>query len=330
MRNSADIRKMNKNKIRRILWSGGGYTKQQIAGITGLSVATCNTLLNELLDAGEVIGEKARVAEVGRSTTRYEIDERFESILCLTFDMVNGQRKLTWWLLSMLGNITASNTINFDLLTIDTLKNQITDIFQSYQNISVTVVGTPSIAEHGIIRHCDIPELEGLALVDHLSNQFGIPVLMENDMHLKAFGFYMMQETSDSVVTLGNFPAHVLPGTASVHGGTILKGANQFAGMVGFLPYGIQRDEYLAQLNPKESLPLIEKAVIAIIALVNPEIIVFTGDLINQEKLHTIQENCQQHIPNEYIPRFQYQENMDHYYLEGMYQQALIQKGEIL
>ena len=56
--------------------------KQSIAADTGLSVATCNTLLNELERSGEVYSQKYQLNGVGRSTSVYQINEDYESILC--------------------------------------------------------------------------------------------------------------------------------------------------------------------------------------------------------------------------------------------------------
>lgn len=76
-----------------------------------------------------------------------------------------------------------------------------------------------------------------MPLVQLLEQRFGLPVHMENDIHYKAYGYYKKEGREDDIVTLCFFPANVLPGTASVYHGTVLKGNNQFAGMVGFLPY---------------------------------------------------------------------------------------------
>ena len=50
---------------------GKHYTKQQAAAGTGLSVATCNTLLNDLQMHKIVSGEKRQLGEVGRSSVLY-------------------------------------------------------------------------------------------------------------------------------------------------------------------------------------------------------------------------------------------------------------------
>lgn len=76
MKNSADIRRDNKKSIYRFLLEDRGavrtsqtmerpegerlrqYTKQEVAAATGLSPATCNTLLNDMERAGDCAGRK--------------------------------------------------------------------------------------------------------------------------------------------------------------------------------------------------------------------------------------------------------------------------------
>ena len=48
MMDSAGVKRQNVDLIRRLLWQGKQLTKLEISKRTGLSVATCNTLLNEL------------------------------------------------------------------------------------------------------------------------------------------------------------------------------------------------------------------------------------------------------------------------------------------
>ena len=47
---------------------GKEFTKQELARHTGLSTATCNTLINEMAADGEVTGHKLQLGEVGRSS----------------------------------------------------------------------------------------------------------------------------------------------------------------------------------------------------------------------------------------------------------------------
>lgn len=329
MKDSTDIRKINQHKIRTILWTGEEYTKQQIAVATGLSVATCNTLLNDMASENEVIGEKKRLSDVGRESICYQINEDYESILCLSFEMLDGEKILNLTLLSPIGRILKRKTITYNLLNYTVISENVSLFALQYSNISQIMVGTPSIAEFGIIKHSDIIELENENIVEKMMNEFQIPVYLENDMHFKGFGYYKKMGKAEEVITLANFPAHILPGTVSVHAGTILKGNNQFAGMVGFLPYEMSKEEFLAQLNRESSRPLISKAITSIIAIVNPGVIVFTGELVDEERLALIRNDCLEVIPADYMPNLIYKDDFDSYYIEGMYQKALELKGTI-
>lgn len=329
MKDSADIRKLNKNKIRKILWGGGQYTKQQISVNTGLSVATCNTLLNEMELEKEVIGEKKRLCDVGRESVCYQINEEYETILCISFEKITDKKFFNMVLLSSVGRILEQKSLCYDILNYSVISENVSDISTRYTNISQIMIGTPSIAECGIIRHCDIVELENEKIVQNLAEQFHIPVHLENDMHFKAYGYYKKCNKHEEIISLVNFPLHVLPGAVSIYGGTILKGKNQFAGMVGFLPYGVKREVEMALLEKETCRPFVSNAITSIIAIINPSVIVFTGELLNENSLEWIRNNCLNYIPAEYMPKFIYQDNLDTFYLEGMYQKALELKGAV-
>lgn len=326
MKDSAEIRRANRETIRRVLWRGGEHTKQGIALETGLSVATCNTLLNEMEASGEVLGEKRRLQEVGRSTAAYQINEAYQPILCVRFQKARGVTSLEVTVVSALGHVLEEKRWEKSPLTGQDICLAVGEVLERRPETAQILVGTPSIAEHGILRQCDLPELEGEPLGDRLWSAFGRPVHMENDMHYKIYGCYKRCGRPEEVLTLANFPSGVLPGTASIHSGTVLRGHNQFAGMTGFLPWegwGRERDFE----NRERAFPRIVASVAAVIVTVNPAAILFTGDLVDGEVLERVREACKTTIPAEYLPEFSYEENVDHYYLEGMYQRALDERG---
>ena len=254
MKDSADIRKVNRHKIFTILWYGGQFSKQQLSVQTGLSIATCNTLLNEMEQAKEVIGEKKRLQDVGRETVCYKINEAYESFLCINFEVLNDMRYFTIHLLSPVGTIIEKVEKQFAILDYPAIASEVEHLLENHKNVSQILIGIPGIAKNGIIRHSDIDELENIALVSLLEKKFHIPVHMENDMHYKAYGYYCKHGKEDEIVTFAYFPTGILPGTASVHGGMIIKGRDHFAGMPGFLPFDTNRDELPALLQNMSSI----------------------------------------------------------------------------
>lgn len=328
MQDSAGIKKQNKAQIRRLLASGEGYSKQQIAGKTGLSVASCNTYLNEMEGTGEVLGDKQKLHEVGRSSVVYRLNEEYESIVCLYFELIQGIKSLTAAVLSPTGKVKQLSTTHFETLDLHAITGSLEQVLADFPNATQIMVGTPSIAENGIIRHSDIPELEGIELVPVLQRQFGLPVFLANDMHYKVYGYSQKEGITDQIVTLVNYPSGVLPGTATVYNGSVLTGRNLFAGMVGFLDYGISREEQIRLLYRPMARPLIRRAVIALISILNPHKLLLTGDLIEEGDLAEIRAACETCIPEEYLPEFEYIPEITPYYLAGMYWTAVNRKVE--
>ena len=326
MSSSADIRKENKKAIYRVMLDGQLHTKQQISVSTGLSVATCNTLLNDMTQQGLVCAGSKHFGDVGRSSVLYQINDDYESYLAIHFYMIQRQRWIEYIVFSACGNILSRVTKKYDVVDYAQVESVISDVIQTHPNLSQIIVGTPSISQFGVIRHCDIPELENVPLLEKLEQRFSLPVAMENDMHHKAYGYYKLSGNGEDVISLGYFSDHILPGTATIHKGTIIRGAHSFAGMTGFLPYDMSKEKQLAMLEPDTCIPFITKSVCAIIVLLNPGTIVLTGNLINEAMLETVIENCKKDIPTEYLPEFKLVDSFDKYYYEGMYQLAVDRK----
>lgn len=326
MKDSAAIKRENKGRIYRLLTGGTPCTKQQIALETGLSVASCNTYLNEMERAGQVLGEKQKLHEVGRSAVVYRLNEDYECFLCLSFALIQGIKSITTQVLSPTGRLLDRQVQRFDTLDAAAILGQAGAAFGRFPHISQILAGTPSIAEHGVIRHSDIPELEQVPLKALLEQQFGRPVHLANDMHYKVYGYCRQNRLEDQIVTLVNYPAGVLPGTATVHKGMLLTGKNLFAGMVGFLGYGMTLDQQLQKLRRPEAQPLIIQASTALISILNPHRLLFTGDLLRAEDLDRIGAACRRCIPAEYMPDLVFLPSTDDCYRWGMYWTAIDRK----
>lgn len=328
MNDSAQIKRANKALIHRLLISGESYTKQQIALETGLSVASCNTYLNEMETTGQVVGEKQKLHDVGRTAAVYRLNEAVDQTLCLYFQLIQGVKSITTAVLSPTGRLLWQQVEAFDPLDAAAIRQEAAGALARFPQISRIMAGTPSIAEYGVIRHSDIPELEDLPLKALLEEAFHLPVFLANDMHYKVYGYYRQEGLSDQIVTLVNYPAGVLPGTATVHKGVLLTGRNLFAGMVGFLDYGMSLDQQIQTLRRPGAEPLIVKAAVALISILNPHRLVLTGDLLRQEDLASIRAACLRCIPEEYMPDLVFLPSTDRYYLMGMYWTAMDRKDQ--
>ena len=63
--------------------------------------------------------------------------------------------------------------------------------------------------------------------------------------------------------------------------------------------------------------------VVSVIAVINPQMIVFTGDLLTEKMLTQLEAECKKFIPEEHMPEMYYEEDTNPYYLRGMYEKAM-------
>ncbi|MBQ8201555.1 MAG: ROK family transcriptional regulator [Clostridia bacterium] len=324
MQSSADIRRENRKRIYRLLLDGKSYTKQQLAAGTGLSVPTCNTLLNEMQALGVVNGTVYHTGEVGRSSALYRIDEMHEAYLAISFRVEMGLRVMESVVFSALGNVLRREKVSFSQLDASRISCQVKKVLDA--SIVHVLLAIPGIADHGMIRYSDIHELERIPLKDALEAEFCIPVTMETDMHCMAYGYSRREGHTDDVITLAYFPSNLFPGTATIHKGTIIRGAYGIAGMAGFLPYGVSREEQLQLLVPATCIPYVAKSLCAIMVLLNPGTIVLSGDLINPGMLVEVRRICAEDIPAEYMADFVIADSFQDSLYAGLFEMAVDSK----
>ncbi|MGN1234736.1 MAG: hypothetical protein ACI4U2_01985 [Christensenellaceae bacterium] len=149
MSNTSEIRKINVSHIRQVMMDGQEYTVQKLAQLTGLSVATCNTIAKLLAAEGELTAEKRRLSEVGRSSAIYRINTEYKSLLFLCCEE-REQRKYLKILVSYLyGGMRASEEVECDGFDQDTVLEVLLDCLKRYGSVVRAAVAVPDAASVG-------------------------------------------------------------------------------------------------------------------------------------------------------------------------------------
>lgn len=325
MENTAKIRIENRNRLRRRFWQGGEHTKLSLAHDTGLSLATCSTLLNEMEADGEIIGVKRRLGEVGRSSTIYRANEETDLILCLHCDLIDRTPSQSWSVRTVTGQVLEQSLMQPQTqITAQSLADLAKAVCRRYPAIRQIMLGVPGVAEDDTVRYCDIPDLDDQPLRSLMQAETGCAVHMENDMHYRIYGYARQHADEQDVLTLCYWNRSVLPGTATFHKGTLITGHNLFAGYAAFLPYPMGRERQMELLGRQDTAQsLIDAAVCCMISLLNPNVMVLSGDLFSPQSIPHLQTACRRFIPEAYLPCFQYVRDTEPEYLIGMYQRAL-------
>lgn len=320
--NTAQIRLWNKHRIKEALRQLSCGTKNSVSRMTDLSVATCNTLLNELALTGEILElEQNPVGEsfVGRPAKYYCYNENYAYVCSLCLYYENGERRLSHSIRNLANTVIAEGSVIRERIDLKVLIQQVTELIERYPNIAGIGIGIPGIVNRdGSVDVCDLEELSGVPLKEELAQQFGIPVCIENDMNLIAYGLYQKGKETEGILTAISFFRENLPGTGIIMEGQILHGKSNFAGEVSYLPLGYDRAHQLALYkDPKAALQLIGNTLACVIGVLNPDTIALTGEVLQSVSISEINAVITQSIPEKHLPNIHYIEDADPFYHLG-------------
>lgn len=300
-------------------------TKGDISAQTGLSLATCGTILNELCAEGEVIEESLDESRGGRPAKRYIYNSNYFNILSVYAEGTDDVGVISSSVTSADGkNIVEYNEI-YNNLTVETLINHIQEVKDRHPNIKALGLGLPGILVDGKVLTCDITHFEGLNITELLNSQFSIFVQVGNDMNYTAFGFYRnnCRDINDPIAYIFMPPRHCA-GCGIVISGKMLRGASQFAGEVSKLPF---YDNLTTGKNTHpHHTPEFEKLLhitSSLIPIINPVTIAISGHNISQTCIDELSIELLKRFDSKHIPHFVYRDCIKADYHNGISEHTL-------
>jgi len=310
-RTTREIKKHNVVLVINALKALTSATKAELAAHTGLSIATCGTVLNELCLTGEVMALAQDVSSGGRPAQRFACDPSFFSLLSLYVEGSSEQSRIVVSVSSALGDVLEQWDKSFEFLTLAQFTDTISEAIARHPAIRAMGIGLPGVVSQGEVLACDIPLFEGLKLTEKLRQQFGIFVEAANDMNYSAWGFYRNncpQEQAPLAYILQ--PEHHCTGCGVVINGQVLQGASHFAGEVSFLP--------VPQGNDVPVITKMVNLVRSLVAVINPATIALSGVQISPEVIAEVGRQCLLTIPPQHMPQLVYRQSIQPDYLIGI------------
>jgi hypothetical protein len=297
--------------VTQALKSLGSATKAEVAAQTGLSIATCGAVLNELRLTREVMALELEESRGGRPAQRYAYNPDYFSVLSLYAQGSDAAAQIIWSVNSATGASLAQGEVRFLPLSLETFYQQIAGLLADYPNIKALGIGLPGVVVKGRVATCDISAFAGVDVEQQLREKFGIYVQADNDMNYTAYGFYRSSCAGETAPVAYIFKPDVpCLGCGMVINGQVLQGASQFAGEVSNLPY-----------KDLDKLPVAEemaKVIVSLSAIINPATIALSGPKISDALIPELTERCQEHIPAQHMPALIYRPSMRQDYLQGI------------
>lgn len=306
MSSTMEIKLQNLDSIRDAIRLEGSGTKAGLSKSTGLSVATCNNLLNEMFERGELLQVDQDESQGGRKASRFIYNKNYYHVLGIYVKIVQGMRNVGYTIANAIGDIIEQEVLHPDWIDCDYL----CDLFQQRLArdplIRSAALAIPGNVYQGKVEYCDIHSLEGLDLQTILEQQLNISVIVENDMNMIAYGAYWTNHKNENCLVAVDFPVDDCVGSGIVIDGKIYKGATLFAGELSFAleENGIPRAKQPAcKLGKSELFKILAKSVMMLTCVLNPNCIVLMCEVMEEDDLVMIRDYCKKFISEYHIPR---------------------------
>lgn len=310
-RTTREMKKHNVVLVVNALKALNSATKADLSAQTGLSVATCGTVLNDLCLTGEVLALALDASSGGRPAQRYAYNPDFFSVLSLYVEGNNASARIAALITSATGEALEQLDTACQPFALEHFFDTLSGIVTRYPNLQAMGIGLPGVIVDGVVASCDIALFEHLALVQILQEKFGLFVQVGNDMNYTAYGFYRSncpQETGPVAYLLQ--PEGECTGCGMVINGRVLQGASHFAGEVSHLP--------LAQQPDGEMTERLGDIIVTLVAVINPVTVALSGPQLKAQDLADIRRHCQDRIPEQHLPALIYRPSIEQDYLQGI------------
>lgn len=311
-----EIKQLNQQLIRDVLRSGEIYTKADIGRETGLSLATCGTILNEMLAEKEVLETSRQKSRGGRPAACYQYNKDYYRMIGIYADNGNECGHLGYVVYNALEEVIEEGREEVGEVSPEAMLGRLDLLMETYENVRGISVGIPGIVSGGKILSCDIGALERVDLEAMIREKYQVYVSVSNDMNYIAYGAYDRQNSEEDLTVL-YFPQNHYAGCGSIVNGKLLCGAGQMAGELSYLyrAEGIPRPESGGSGEPAEFLG---KILIYLTALLNPARILMISHDPERIPWNEAAELCRETLGETAVPEIEMTSEFYENYIHGL------------
>ncbi len=325
--NTQQLKEFNVDQLRRILRMRPQVTKNDLAKLSGLSVATCGNILREMTATKEVFEVAQAKSTGGRPAKTYLLNKDFHHIAALYARRENNNLTLAYRITNLTGDIIIEKSLAKDQVTLEVLKETIDEIITTHPTVHAFALGLPGVIRDGYVSSCDIVNLKGIELKDHLSAIYDLAFVIENDVNATVLGFYDHTQPGKSESTVYiYYPTSDALGSGIIINGHILYGMSNYAGEAGFLPYiDYNGTSELANYDPLAFAVQAAKTLMAYICIINPDNIVLSGYNLSPSIMDQIRSELSNLCAKEHQPSLYFEADIKDSYFHGLTKLAMDQ-----
>ncbi len=318
MSNTAVIKQINTELVRKHLKQMREATIFQLSMATELSVVTVNSLLVQMTQDGEVREERRVPSKGGRPSMLYAYNGNYRHVLVIYSSQKDNRNLIHVLVVNLLGDCVYRKEIYIDDIQIDSFCELIDEAISNYPRIATIGFGLPGVEEGGIITGNDYENIVGDGFMDLYKSKYGLPVIFINDVNAAAKGFlHSKKPGTNQCIAAVYFPRIYPPGAGLIINGEIYTGAHHFAGEIGHLPIGIDW-AMLDYTDKKAVTSAVGKLLSVYCRIVAREQFILYGDFFEAGCEADICEYTQSLLNHKYAVNVTIRSAFDHDFERGM------------
>ncbi|MRN53061.1 ROK family protein [Paenibacillus monticola] len=275
------VKEINVNNVREAMKQMETATKSQLAVLTKLSVVTINSLIKELLDLGEIFEDETVPSNGGRPALTYRYNYDFSLALVIYMNEKQGKDVVLATVINLQEKIIVREEHNIPLFDRSRFYEMIDVIVSQYPRIKVIGIGIPGQSVNGEITVSSHEKLQGVRMIEEIQGQFGLPVILENDVNAAISGYCARRESVENQCILGvYFPETSPPGMGIYMDRKVVKGKDGMAGEIKFLPIDV---DWNSSLKTEAFIEIVCTIIQTLNAVLAPDQIVIYQSMIDED-----------------------------------------------
>ena len=318
------MKKVNSGLIKQVIKEKGSATNAEIVEDTGISATTVRTLLSKLILDQKIVNLGLDESSGGRRAERYALN--LNNNLSLSFYVKDNS--INYALSDAIGDIIESKIIKFKKNEYQKTLTKFIDAMIKKHTIKVIGIGVSGVVDRGnYFSGKHLNDMKKTNIGEYIEKKYNIPVVLENDLNAMALGFSLnyikeidnLDIKSINVVYI-NFTEDGV-GAGIISNGQLIRGENNFAGELGFMPISNHGNlEYLLSNNPddKKYVEIVSRVIYILNCIINPAFIVMGGSTLRTNLIDEIKEDCKTYAANNIISKIMLSENGAKDYLQGI------------
>lgn len=323
-----DLKQYNKELIRGEIQRNDRSTKAQIARATKLSVATCNTIINELKSDGEVFKAEKMELAMGRPADSFTYNRDYHHVLGVSVGKIRNSCYIDCTQADALRCVISEERRTMEDITQIALKDVIREYIAKDPKINCVAIGIPGVVSRGRIQYCDIAGLTDVDLKSTLMDIDGVKFRIHNDMAFMSYSAYHSEYNEKGDLAVVFFPGAEQGnvGCGFVIGGRVHFGCSKFAGEIPYIfqEFGVSRKKQAEYENDHDAMiKYMAEVIIVISSTLNPGAVMVLGRKLSNNDIKLVQEYCCRVIGKHHLPEILVNESVEDIYRRGLISAAL-------